>query len=101
MEVLDLSLSDVCNAYNLPVGLFNNNDSSTFSNQEQYRKQAYTDSILPTLSKFEYSFNHLFMNDEGFISSLTLVRFLNFRPTVRSKFLLKWCVLMTRTRKGR
>jgi HK97 family phage portal protein len=65
MEVLDLSLSDVCNAYNLPVGLFNNNDSSTFSNQEQYRKQAYTDSILPTLNKFEYSFNRLFMNDEG------------------------------------
>jgi HK97 family phage portal protein len=65
VEVLDLSLSDVCNAYNLPVGLFNNNDSSTFSNQEQYRKQAYTDSIIPTLGKFEHSFNKLFSNDDG------------------------------------
>jgi HK97 family phage portal protein len=65
VEYLNVTLSDVCNAYNLDAGLFGRSDASTFNNQREYRKRAYTDAILPLANEIAAGLTKVFCT-EGF-----------------------------------
>jgi HK97 family phage portal protein len=65
VEYLNVTLSDVCNAYNLDAGLFGRSDASTFNNQREYRKRAYTDAIMPLVNEIAAGLTKVFCT-EGF-----------------------------------
>ena len=57
IEQYNLTVTDLCNAYNVPVTLLNSTAASTESNVKEDRKALYTNAIIPEMIKIRDELN--------------------------------------------
>ncbi len=57
LEMIKLSLRDICNIYSLPSVLFNDNQFSTYNNMREAVKAAWTQCYIPELEDLKADFN--------------------------------------------
>lgn len=65
LEAGTFTFRKLCNLYNMPSPLFNDNEYSTQSNMEQFYKAAYVDGIIPMVMKLRDAFNSFLLPDFG------------------------------------
>ena len=65
IEQYNVTIKDLCNAYNVPVTLLNNTDASTESNVKENRKALYQNAIIPELTKIRDEINRFLVPSFG------------------------------------
>lgn len=55
----------MCNLFNMPSAIYNDNEHSTMANMEQFYKAAYTDGVIPMVVKLRDALNSFLLPDFG------------------------------------
>lgn len=63
LEAGTFSFRKLCNCYNMPSAIFNDNEHSTMANMEQFYKAAYVDGVIPMVMKLRDSLNSFLLPD--------------------------------------